>query len=142
MISYSINKSDFIAISEHLYRMDSFFVPKLSSYVSIDIYAEKLANKAERFEAFHSNKLIGLIAGYYNDEKESFYISNFSIEKEFQGQGVSSSLFNQITENFKSLKDISLEVKKVNTKAIEFYKKIGFVETKEALDILILLYKI
>ncbi len=48
---------------------------------------------------------------------------------EYQGKGIGKILWNQALKFFDKTKDISVEVATYNTKAIAFYKQIGFQDT-------------
>lgn len=141
MILYKTNNSSLIQITKHLHRMDLQFTPALSSYVNIDDYANKLFEKAFRFEAYHSNQLIGLIAGYHRKELNDFFISNYSVEETFQGMGIAKLLLSQIEKEFEDLTMITLEVMKVNDNAKRFYSKLGLIEIESKMDSLILMKK-
>jgi 2-polyprenyl-3-methyl-5-hydroxy-6-metoxy-1,4-benzoquinol methylase len=125
-IQYKINTSSEIDVFEHLNECSSFFIPDLSTYVDIKEYAKKIVYKSTRFEAYHENKLIGLIAIYLNNSDS--FITNFSINSEFQGKNISKVLLFECLEFIKNInnKFLRLEVKKVNNKAINFYKKNRF----------------
>lgn len=130
-IDYRINKSDAVSIKRHLLRCDELFNPKLSSYVNIQEYSEKLFKKAINFEAWHNNVLIGLVSVYFNDlNSKVVYISNVSIEADYQKHGIAFFLLSMAAVygvNLGFVK-IKLEVYRDNTKAIILYKKLGFEE--------------
>ena len=70
--------------------------------------------------------MIGLLA-IYNRFNECF-ISNFSLEESFIGHGLSNHLMLNFLEDskIKKVKSISLEVFKINQRAVNFYNKHGF----------------
>lgn len=157
---HSFNKSTEQQIKDHFWRVDADFTPPLHTYVDIAQYAQKLATSSVRLEIFIGGNLIGLIAGYYNPEKQFIFGSNFSIEKEYRGKGM--ELFNvllsfmgsnqdqvilspemkeigiqfleALTEDAKPaklvMKSIHTEVHKTNRKLILYYKRLGFKEVK------------
>ena len=68
----SIRRADNASIGEardraHLAHCDAHFVPPLSGRVDIDAYAAKIADQAERFEAWAGGRSSGLVAAYCND---------------------------------------------------------------------------
>ena len=128
-ILYKINKSSFEEINSFLKECDDYFFPKLSNYVDINMYSKKLHDLSHKFEAWNNNKLIGLVAAYFNDiEFKKAYISNVSVIKEYQGRGISKQLLlntiNFAKEN--NFRIIMLEVFNSNILAIELYKRFNF----------------
>lgn len=80
-IKYKIDKSTVEDIFLHLNTCDLDYIPKLSLKVNIDEYSQKLFQNANRFEAWNNNKLIGLLAIYFNFEENFAFITNVSIFK-------------------------------------------------------------
>lgn len=79
-IEYCLNKASESEIAGHLKQCDADFVPPLSSRVEIKDYAQKIANKATRFEAWSDGTMVGLVAAYYNDhENRLVYITSVSV---------------------------------------------------------------
>ena len=85
-----IHKSTYEQIYNHLKKCNESFKPKLSSYVNLKEYSEKIYKKAILFEYFENEKLVGLIAGY--PLTESFYITNVSTDPDFSGRGIGKTL--------------------------------------------------
>lgn len=167
---YTFNKSTEHHIKEHLYRVDQDFKPALHTYVDIDNYSQKMAKSAVRLEYFKDEQLIGLMAGYYNKEKQSLFITNFSIEKQYRGQGMELIIellklfearysevspetlklgqdFGKVLQidiegNEKPIKNIHTEVRNDNNSLIFFYKKLGFLEFEKGQDSTYLIRKI
>lgn len=128
-IRYEINKADRINIEKHLRKCSELYKPPLDTYVDIPKYAEKIANFADTFEAWHNDEIVALIACYLNDEgRKEGYITSVSTNESFQGQGISQNLFSRLFDNVteKGFIQLALEVNKKNIKAINFYEKIGF----------------
>jgi ribosomal-protein-alanine N-acetyltransferase len=128
-------------ILNHLSECNNSFVPPLSNKVDLISYSKKIVEKAITFEAWHEDKLAGLIAAYFNDsEKRTGYITNMSIVPEFTGRGIGSELLlNCINYAVKEdYYEISLEVNKLNVKAVSFYKKQNFVQMDERDDNIIM----
>lgn len=122
------NQSTLNDIESHLYRCNKLFKPELIEYVDIKSYSKKLFNKSTRYEVWNTNNLIALLAVYFNQESQTTYISNFSVENEFQGKFLAKRLFEVLMEESKNRGStkILLEVFSQNTKAIRFYDKMGF----------------
>lgn len=125
-------------ILRHLSKCDYDFNPNLSSYVDLDLYSKKLCGKAERFEIWSNNNLVGLLAVYSNKKDNLLFISNLSLDKEIRGQNMGNKLIdlmlNEYKVNSNFFKRIRLEVKKDNTSAIKFYKKNGFKFSRQGFD--------
>jgi ribosomal protein S18 acetylase RimI-like enzyme len=129
-VEYLSNKASEAEIAEHLSRCDADFVPPLSGRFEIKDYAEKIASKATRFEAWSGVTLAGFVAFYCNDqEKHIAYITSVSVLRNWTGKGIAYRLMKQCIEHAKALgmRQISLEVASGNTSAIKLYEKIGFV---------------
>ncbi len=133
-LDYKIKTASGEVIIEHLARCANYFYPPLHTYVDIQKYGEKIEDNAITFEAWDKNTLVGLIATYFNDEITKIgFITNVSILKEYQGIGIASKLLLLTIEygkehNFRILR---LEVNNKNQKALNLYKRNGFVETKQ-----------
>lgn len=133
-ISFSINKADKEDIEKHLFECSNSFIPPLESYVDISSYSEKLKTSAVRFEAWSKNQLVSLIACYLNDEITKMgFITNVSTLPTFQNRGIVSHLLQNLIDYAidKEYVSISLQVNKMNTKAISFYLNKGFVLDEE-----------
>lgn len=133
-IEYHSNKASTAEIAAHLACCDADFQPPLSRRVEISSYAQKIASKAVRFEAWSDATLVGLVAAYCNDqEKHIAYITNVSVLRAWAGSGVASCLMAECVEYAKAsgIRKISLEVASGNTRAIRLYGKFGFVEGME-----------
>ena len=132
-VEYLSNKASEAEIAEHLSRCDADFVPPLSGRVEINGYAQKIASKATRFEAWSGGTLVGMVAAYFDDrEKHIAYITSVSILREYMGRGIAAHLMSQCVEHAKALgmRQIGLEVSSDNTPAIRLYEKSGFIAGK------------
>ena len=119
----------------HLHRCDDLFVPRLSERMDLDLYAEKIIDYSNRFEAWHKQELIGLVAAYTNDhESRIAYITNVSVLLEWQGQGIASRLLSDCMEHsgHNGFDGLVLEVHLSNMKAIALYQKLGFEKNRNA----------
>ena len=133
-MEFKINESAIADIKRHLWSVSSHFVPKLSSYVDIDNYSEKLYEKAQRIEVWDNGQLEGLLAYYLNPEGRFAFITNVSISPRIMGEGVAAKMIKRLIEDNKGIIDIiRLEVNACNERAILFYKKNGFVQ-KNTID--------
>lgn len=129
-VKYLLNKASAEQIAEHLQCCDADFVPPLTGRVEIKGYADKIANRAMRFEAWSGGTLVGLVAAYCNDqEKLTAFITSVSVLKSWTGEGIAASLMNRCVEYAKAsgMRQVSLKVAHGNTPAIKLYEKNGFV---------------
>lgn len=127
-VKYFINTSKLEEIKNHLNDCSKDYIPFLDSYVDLDNYSEKIFSRAIRFEAYVESNLIGMIAMYVNPDALMGYITNVSVNSEYNGKGIGNKLMDQAKKYalHENLKFIELEVYKNNIKAINFYKKNGF----------------
>ena len=132
-IEFLLNKASVAQIAEHLLQCDADFVPHLSGRVEIGDYAQKIASKATRFEAWSGGTLVGLVAAYCNDQENHIaYITSVSVLRAWTSNGIAARLVGQCVEHAKTsgMRQISLEVREENTPAIKLYEKSGFVAAK------------
>lgn len=142
-LSYRFKKASSDDIIEHLNKCTNDFNPPLNKCVNIIEYGGKIYNKTLTFECWNKNKLIGLIAAYFNDfETNTGFITNVSVIKEYQGYGIASKLLSNTINYAKENKfnKILLEVYKTNNKAIKLYEKYGFKMIKQSNDKIIMEY--
>jgi ribosomal protein S18 acetylase RimI-like enzyme len=123
------DNADVAAIEHHLRECDMRFEPPLSSRVSLPDYAQKLSLFADRFEAWESDRLIGLVAAYLrNSHALEGFISSVSICGDFEGKGIASRLMQDCFDAAlaKGLTSLVLEVAQRDQNACGFYRKHGF----------------
>ncbi len=138
---YHTNKAYHTSIKNHLLKCDKLFKPPLSSYVNIQDYSEKLFKRATNFEAWHNNNLIGLVSVYFNDVRSNVaFISNVSVEADFQKNGIASLLLSRAITHGEKLGflSIKLDVHRGNINAIALYRKLGFEEENPSNEKLIM----
>lgn len=128
-VSYSINSATKNNIQNHLKRCNTLFYPHLSTYVNIEEYADKIKSNAYTFEAWDKEQLIGVVACYLNNsDTKKGYITNVSVEKNYQGKGIAKKLVQQTIDKAIALKfkTLFLEVNVNNSSAISLYQSLGF----------------
>jgi len=128
IINFKVSHASLLEIESHLTECSNLFVPALSSYVDLHRYSFKIVTNTITFEAWNENYLVGLIAAYKNIEAKTFFITNISVVASFHGKTVSKKLlefFFNICRN-DLFNSVSLEVYKINNKAVSFYVKQGF----------------
>lgn len=128
-VDYAVNRASVSRIIGHLETCGPFFVPPLCTRVRIADYAEKIARRAVRFEAWADETLVGLVAGYCNDpRRQCAHITNISVRPGWLRQGIGRRLVEQFVAHAKqeNLQRVSLEVGRHNAAAIELYSDCGF----------------
>jgi ribosomal protein S18 acetylase RimI-like enzyme len=130
MIEIAYNRADAARVAAHLRACDGSFVPSLSTRVELEAYAAKIAQFAERTEAWSGAQLAGLVAAYANDpERRTAFITSVSVLPAWHGQGLASKLLLTCIARVRGLgyEGIELEVDVRNTAATQLYRKHGFV---------------
>ena len=128
-MTYLTNVATATQIAGHLACCDTYFVPTLSGRVQIVDYAQKIASRAIRFEAWSENTLVGLVAAYSDDrQRRMAYITTVSILPEWTRRGIATRLVLSAVEyaRLQRLRRISLEVARDQRSAIHLYEKCGF----------------
>jgi ribosomal protein S18 acetylase RimI-like enzyme len=128
-LRYDLNTADGAAVATHLAHCDADFIPALSSRVKIAEYADKIAGRATRFEAWSGETLVGLVAAYFDTgEPRVVHITNVSVLREHAGQGIAAALMEHCLERAmeQGIGRITLEVGGRNAPAVRLYEKFGF----------------
>ena len=85
-VIYKTNHAFCDEIIDHLKACAGCFKPPLDTYVDIDKYGAKIYESADRFEAWHGNALVGLVACYLNDKNvNKGYVTDVSVKSDYQG---------------------------------------------------------
>ena len=129
-VDMAMNQASEAQIAEHLRRCDADFIPPLTGRIELDSYARKLASKAERFEAWAGDALVGMVAIYCNDiERHTAFISSVSVLRNWQGQRIASRLLDEAIKHAGAagFERLELEVDRANANAIQLYEKTNFI---------------
>lgn len=129
VLEFCENRASAAQIAAHLEACDEAFKPPLSSRVRVDDYAQKIRDRAERFEAWTGEMLVGLVAAYCNDkEGRVAFITSVSVLPERQGAGIASMLLARCISHAAGLRftRVELELDQRNTPAVSLYVKHGF----------------
>lgn len=124
----ALDEADAAQLLAHLQAADASFVPPLSSRLDLAPYADKLAARARRIEAWDGDLLAGCIAIYADDADRGGYISNVSVLPSHQGQGLAGQLLERavLLAVELGLPRIRLEVHPDNAPARALYRRHGF----------------
>jgi ribosomal protein S18 acetylase RimI-like enzyme len=126
---FVVNRASAEELADHFVRCDTRFIPRLSARVDIPDYAQKIATKAMRFEAWSGTALVGMVAAYCNDRDTlCAYITSVSVLEEWAGQGIALRLLNQCIAHARTigLRQIGLQVGTDNVRARGLYARAGF----------------
>jgi ribosomal protein S18 acetylase RimI-like enzyme len=118
-------------ILAHLRECNASFIPPLEMNVNVQEYSKKVFQHSVTFEAWDDQKLVGLVAGYFNDMKSLIgYITDVSVANMYAGKGIASELLRLSIAygTLQSFKEMRLRVSRQNLRAIALYKKFGFQE--------------
>ena len=119
-----------------LLKYDSDFIPSISERKhDLMEYAHKLYQYAYVYIVAKENNWVGFIAFYANDiVTKTAYIAQIAVDSEKCHKGFGTALVEKCINISKlnGMLEIMLEVNKENRRAIEFYKKIGFIYKRQA----------
>ena len=127
MIKYSVCTINTEQIYNFLVDNDNAFNPAFSTNVDLKKYSEKLYNNAKIYEAWDEDSLVGLLTVYINTLEKKAFIPYICVKR----SGLGTSLFSFFLSDLCNCNCVELEVRKNNLKAIDFYKKMGFVMVSE-----------
>lgn len=131
----ALSKATVEHVESHLTRCNSAFDPPLSARLDIACYAARLHARANCFEAWVGERLVGLVAAYIDNSSGGVgFISNVSVEGDWVGRGIASMLLAECRDYAKArgLACLKLEVSASNARAMELYERFGFVADGES----------
>lgn len=129
-LDHATNRALVSAIAGHLLACDGDFIPRLSKRLVIADYAEKIVERAQRFEAWCGSELVGLVAVYCNDADTGMaFVTNVSVDARWRGNGIAMQLLGEAIAYVGSLgfASVGLEVGNLNRNAIGLYRRLGFI---------------
>lgn len=113
-------------ILKFLREIDSTMIPVLSARVELELYADKLAKRAETLFVYTGIEDVGSCSVYCNTENA--FITSIAVKTEFRRMHIGSEILKQTKQHVKNrgCKKIVLNVYETNKTAISFYLKSGF----------------
>lgn len=126
----NISRDEFV---DYLFKVDNEYTPPISKSVNLNNYAEKLLDKANIITAREDDKLVGVCAFYCDEMNGKSYISTIGLLKDYKKRGIGKKLLHKaiIISKNKKMNGVSLEVNGENNIAVIFYRKHGFIISKE-----------
>ena len=144
-IEYTQNRATEEEIFRHLEEVSELFSPHLAERTDLHAFAQKMVEKANRFEAWQNGKLDGLIAAYVNDPtRNKAFISHLSVAQELRGKGVANTLWTncELFIEKEGFENIEFEVNVHAAPAIKFHQRNGYEETRRDGDSIFMIKKI
>lgn len=133
-MKYSIEKLSQQEVFDLLVTCNNSFTPPLSKNIpyTLEEYAERLATYADFVLVKEFGNIAGFLAYYTNTEGGFVYIPQIWVSDEYQRRGIGANMMEKLINYAPSyIKKIRLEVRRNNVKAVNFYKKSGFVLIEE-----------
>lgn len=130
----TVDRASADQITRHLEECSDSFSPPLGGRVDIAAYAEKIASKAIRFEAWGATpRLVGLVAVYDNAELDVF-VTNVSVAPSCRCAGLAQRLLQSCIDgmDISGARRYRLEVNKRSEAAVRLYTRMGFVPVSQA----------
>lgn len=117
------------SIRDFLQDVDGLFPVPLSKKQDLNVFAQKLCEKATLCASFGDDRIVALVAGYTDQVDDDLgYISIVATRPEAQGKGLASAMVKEFLSIAarKKLRAVHLYAVKDNLLAIKMYKKLGF----------------
>lgn len=131
---FEVDRASAAEIARHLRECSDSFEPPLAERVDIAAYAEKIAGKAIRFEAWDAaSGLVGLVAVYDNAGLEVF-VTNVSVAPSCRGSGLAKHLLQSCFDRMDvpAARRYRLEVNQRSEAAVRLYTRMGFAPVSQA----------
>ena len=128
MIRYLVRHATSDDIYFHLRECSEEFAVSLEDKVDLREYSNKIARAAVTFEAWDDDRLIGLVAVYFNAPEIRAYITSVSVAEDYVGRGIASLLLILCIcrATRRECKSIRLKVERSNDRAIALYERFRF----------------
>lgn len=137
-IELAIDRASADQIAQHLRECSDSFVPPLAERVDIAAYAEKIASRAIRFEAWDAAPgLVGLVAVYDNAGLDVF-VTNVSVAPSRRGAGLAQCLLQSCFDrlDIPRARRYRLEVNQHSEAVVRLYTRMGFTPVSQAGDLI------
>lgn len=118
-------------IEELLEIFTPYFYTLKFGIVDKHVYVKKIKKYGRVIALYENNDVVGFATFYCNNnESREAFLSYIGIKQIYSGRGYGKKLMGKVLEICKqnSMTTIKLEVRKENSNAISFYKKLGFIQ--------------
>jgi ribosomal protein S18 acetylase RimI-like enzyme len=125
------NKASAVQVAALLTACERDFSPPLLERQDIPTYAERICQRAERFEHWNAGHLVGLVAMYcVTPQGAPAFITNVSVRGDHRGRGLGDTLLGAALDHARGcgFAYVTLEVDAGATAARQLYHKHGFVQ--------------
>jgi ribosomal protein S18 acetylase RimI-like enzyme len=133
-LEFTVDRASTAEIARHLWECSDSFEPPLAGRVDIAAYAEKIADKAIRFEAWDA--VVGLVAlvAVYDNAGFEVFVTNVSVAPSSRGTGLAQRLLQSCFDrmDISGARRYRLEVNPRSETAIRLYNRMGFVPVSQA----------
>lgn len=120
--------ADFIRLNEYL------LPDPYSDHVDVEQYAKKLNSLGECWAIIKNDEIVAFCGGYINDlSTKKAFLQLLLVSEQWHGSGFGKTLIKTFCDYAEKLgfSKVQLTVAKRNKKALQLYKKIGFVNSIE-----------
>ncbi len=119
-------------IRSHLLICDEHFVPRLSSYVDIDQYVQKIHDCAKKIAIIDNGRIVALGA-FYLTNRSCGFITNVSVDPGVHSCGFGKKILLLVEQAVSTvgMDQVELHVFLANSKAMCFYISNGYVVQHE-----------
>lgn len=110
-------------------KLEKNLVPSLIARgINLKEYSNKLVTNGKIWGHYSMGEPISIVAGYFNNNSLTGYLSLLSIDEKYRGKKFGTSLMKKVEEHAINcgMERIKLEVRKDNEVAQKFYENIGY----------------
>lgn len=115
---------------------DKAFIPQLHETINLNEFSAKLAQFAHIFLLCKNQEFVGFNCYYKNEPNNFLYITLLAVSPKFQHSGCGHILMSALREVYRNqnFRNIDLEVRKDNIKAINYYFRENFAIKEDRLN--------
>ena len=92
---------------------------------------EKMAEEGHLFQAMVDNVLVRAALLFLNETQEQLYIGRIFIDDVYHRKGYGMELMRCVENMYPQVKEVFLDTPVWNVRTNSFYKKLGYIETKQ-----------
>lgn len=116
-----------VCLFDLITEIDTYFTPSLSTQVNLKEYADKLRAHATIITVIHEGEIVGLLAAYLNEGKES-YASCACVKPSMRGKGCFSRMLCELIRLAQDMNctSVACRVNADDEAILRTYRKNGF----------------